>query len=145
MADVKINPYKDSDGTPCLRRSVAALLDILGYRDYIGAAFKEEGKGQKELVRLRNALDVAYRDLKERSNRENSFGDIVPQVRSFTDNLIIGYPIPEYGWWAVENLNSVIFYISFLQAELAREGYFIRGAISVGELYIDEDIVSGQR
>jgi len=143
VADVRINPYKDSDGAPRLRRSVAAWLDILGYRDYMKAAFNEEGKGQKELVRLRNALDVAYRDLKERSNRENPFGDTAPQVRSFTDNLIIGYPISEHGWWAVENLNSVIYYISFLQAELARKGYFLRGAISVGELYIDEDIVFG--
>lgn len=143
MSNVKINPYQQANGAPCLRNSVAAFIDILGYRDYIATAFKEPGKGEKELLRLRNALDVAYRDLKARSCWENPFGDMAPQVRSFTDNLIIGYPIPEYGWWAVEHLNSLIFYISFLQAEMAREGYFIRGAISVGDLYIDEDIVFG--
>jgi hypothetical protein len=63
VADVEINPYKDADGAPQLRPSVAASLDILGYKDYIDKAFSE-GNGQKELVRLRTALDVAYQHLK---------------------------------------------------------------------------------
>jgi hypothetical protein len=141
VADLEINPYRDAVGTPQLRPSVAAFLDILGYRDYIGKAF-HEGKGQKELVRLRTALDVAYQYLKDPLFGQNFDGKMAFQVRSFTDNLIIGYPIPERVG-ALHILLAVVGYIGYLQAELARQGYFARGAISVGELYVDDDIVFG--
>jgi hypothetical protein len=87
-------------------------------------------------------LDEAYQDLKRRPKKE-IYGDKLHfQVRSFTDNLLIGYPIPEHGD-ALGVLRMVVHYIGFLQMQLAREGYFIRGAISVGDLYVDEDIVFG--
>jgi hypothetical protein len=141
MANVEINPYKGENGAPQLRPSVAAHLDILGYSDYISELFKD-GKGEKELVRLRNALDEAYQDLKARPNKQIFSDKLRFQVRSFTDNLFIGYPIPEHDdAWGV--LRTVVDYIGHLQMTLALDGYFIRGAISVGDLYVDEDIVFG--
>jgi hypothetical protein len=144
MPDLERNPYKDEQGAPKLRLSVAAFIDFLGYSEYIKEAFKEPAGGEKELIRLRGALDDAYKYLMHRPEQESG-GPLDFQVRTLTDNLIIGYPIPESEGkretrWIIE---SVINYIGYLQAQLARDGYFIRGAISVGELYIDEDIVFG--
>ena len=70
------------------------------------------------------------------------------QVRAFTDNLVIGLTIPEpiRGYdreWGETCIQTVVFYVAFIQAELARHGYLIRGAITVGDLYIDEDMVFG--
>ena len=141
MADLQLNPFQSTEGKPQLRQSVAAFLDILGYSDYIDGVFKE-GKGQSELVRLRGALDVAYEHLKQQSQRGHFDGKLDFQVRSFSDNLAIGYPIPErVGPFGI--LTMVVHYVAWIQAELAREGYFIRGAISVGELYVDDDIIFG--
>ncbi len=141
MADGEINPYRGGDGTPRLRPSVAAYLDILGYSDYIAGVF-EEGRAENELVRLRSALDVAYEHLKEQSNKQHFNGKLDFQVRSFTDNLLIGYPIPEHGD-ALGILIMVVHCVGYLQMELARGGYFVRGAISVGALYVDDDIIFG--
>ena len=145
MPDVERNPYKDEQGAPKLRLSVAAFIDFLGYTEYIEDAFQKPGRGEKELMRLRGALDVAYNYLKEKSNQKPDGGPLDFQVRTFTDNLIIGCPIPERedSFWPRTIIESVIDYIGYVQAQLARDGYFIRGAISVGELYIDEDIVFG--
>ena len=57
--------FKSEDGKPCLRHSVTAFVDILGYSDYIRSSFTL-GKGQAELEKLRGALDVAYDDLKRK-------------------------------------------------------------------------------
>lgn len=157
MSDAMTNPYKNTLGTPQMRPSVAAFVDILGYSDYIDRVFndKEEGKSEKELNRLINALNEAQKYIKNKSGDSASqyYQMMQPegqntkrqqdfQVRSFTDNLIIGYPIPEHSD-AVSILLLVMDYIGYFQMEMAGEGYFIRGAISIGNLYIDEDIIFG--
>lgn len=141
MADPDLNPYRKPDGGPKMLRSVAAFIDFLGYQHYIDTAFKN-GTGQEELTRLRNALHSAYFQLKE-SSKWPVLGDKrFFETRFFTDNLVIGCPIPD-----PENEVSPVLtmqhYISTVQLELAIEGYFIRGAIAIGDLYIDEEIVFG--
>ena len=53
-----------------------------------------------------------------------------------------GYPIPEHAD-AVSVLLMVMDYIGYFQMKMAGEGYSIRGAISIGQLYMDEDIIFG--
>src|SRR5207247_8133658 len=101
-----------------------------------------ERKGREELIRLRNAFDSAYQHLNESSKKTFTDGKSEFQVRYFTDTLFIGYPIRER-IGALLSLLKVMHYIGFLQMELAREGYFIRGALSVGDLYVDDQIVFG--
>jgi hypothetical protein len=155
MADVPANPYKNELGVPQLRPSVAAFLDILGYKKYIEGVFRD-GKGNEELARLRNALDVAQQFLKKETGRKNLarryYADLQTKehhslrsdflVHSFTDDLVIGYPLVHGD--AFGALVMVMFYIEYFQMELARQGYFIREAISIGDLYVDEDIIFGQ-
>jgi hypothetical protein len=139
--------FKSEDGKPRLRRSVTAFIDILGYTEYIRNCFKL-GTGQAELQKLRDALDVAYLDLKQRHTSTIAEKDLSLQIRTFTDNLVIAHIMPEPigdddGRWGESCIQTVVFYVAFLQAEMARQGYLIRGAITVGDLYLDEDIVFG--
>lgn len=135
------NPYRGPDAKPLLRPSVVAFVDILGYKDYIKTAF-EKGEAQVELSRLRNALDEAYLHLKDAARERSIEGKASFAVRTFTDNLLIAYPVNEQaGSWSA--LMMVFTYLEHLQMQLARQGYFVRGAISVGDLYADEDIVFG--
>jgi hypothetical protein len=139
--DEHVNPYKASDGTPQMLPSVAAFIDILGYRDFMEEAFKH-GNGEKELLHLRNALDGAYQHLKAKPDWLTFSPKVNFQVRSFTDNLILGYPIPKH-LGAMHVLMTVVDYVGYVQTALAQEGYFIRGGISVGNLYVDDEIVFG--
>jgi hypothetical protein len=143
MSDVEPNPYKGADGKPQMRSSVTAFVDILGYKNLMDEAFKKGG-GDNELIHLRNTLDVAYQYLKKKEPKLPIVdGKLDFQVRCFTDNLVLGYPIPEFVGAPLSILMRVVDYIGYLQTELAREGYFIRGAISVGDLYVDDEIVFG--
>jgi len=146
MPEEKTNPYKDANGKPRLLKSVTAFIDILGYTEYVKRCFKD-GNGQQELNRLRDALDSAYSELKQVASARDFDGGLDFNIRTFTDNLVIGYPVSEPKYdeqeFIRDAINAVIIYVAYLQAELVRAGYLIRGAITVGELYIDEDIVFG--
>lgn len=63
------------------------------------------------------------------------------KVVTFTDNIVIGYPIEDD---AEAELGHIFFCLSQFQLTLAKAGFFIRGAISIGEVYIDDFVVFGE-
>lgn len=139
MREEDLNPYRSLDGSPSLHLSVTAFLDILGYQQYVASSFAK-GNGQAELIRLKQALDKAYENLR---NSSKTSGDKRRfEVRAFTDNLVLGKPVfsPHE---SLGELMSIIMYVAWLQAELAVSGYFIRGGIAVGDLYMDQDLIFG--
>lgn len=139
------NPYRTEESRPKLQLSVAAFVDFLGYKEDIEAAFKL-GNGQKELERLRTALDNAYQHL-EASRDGSLVGKRRLEYKSFTDCLVIGRPITQFhqdSRDAVFAVDDVIQYLGFLQMQLSCMGYFLRGGVAIGELYIDQDMVFGQ-
>jgi hypothetical protein len=144
MFNTAQSPYHTEDGKPLMRPSVAAFVDFLGYRHYVKEAFRL-GRGNEELQKLYESLSCAYQHLKEMAASKAIEGgkpDFV--VRTFTDNLVIGFPFPSERHDAgIFPAMMVISYIGFLQAELAKDGYFTRGGIAAGDLYIDDDIVFG--
>ena len=62
------------------------------------------------------------------------------KIKVYTDNMIVGYPIKDDG---EEELNEILDNVSEYQFNLALEGLFVRGGVSVGDFYINEDIVFG--
>ena len=139
------NPYTDEKGQPVLRQSVVAFVDILGYRNLVTTAFAD-GSGEALLKELHESLSSALKSLNELDEEHNPIFDAFPNLpdrfrtQSFTDNLVIGYPIYRDG--EIE-LGDVISKLSFFQLELAMNGFFVRGAISVGDLFIDDVTVIG--
>lgn len=63
-------------------------------------------------------------------------------LKAFTDNIVIGWPFHGGldGWL---EFNELWFTLAWLQFELIKKGFFIRGAVSVGDAYIDEIAVFG--
>jgi hypothetical protein len=139
------NPYLTKESRPQLQPSVAAFVDFLGYKEDVEAAFKR-GNGQMELERLRTALDNAYQHLQ--ASRDSSFvGKRRLEYKSFTDCLVIGRPITQFhqdARDAVFAVDDVINYLGFLQMQFSCMGYFLRGGVAIGELYMDQDMVFGQ-
>ena len=90
------------------------------------------------LKRLSNAMKKARRHLKP----TKSLGSIRLWVlKSFTDNFVLGWPCLDDD--AEGELGSTFFRVALFQAALIEGGFFCRGAISVGPLYMDNHMVFG--
>lgn len=150
MIELSKNPYrseKNADETPMLLPSVVAYIDILGYKELIDDVHKE-GAGQEFIVDFRKILDESYKILKPDDWLPESFKFKYPgmknqyEVRGFSDNIVIGYPLfsmeIEQALWHIFGL------LASFQLHMILSGFFLRGAIAVGELYIDSEIIFGK-
>ncbi len=142
----KRNPYISESGKPELRQSVVAFLDILGYKHMICSA-NESKRSQEFLSNLhetfvravdymRDPLGKKYEIFKSKILRKDLY-----KVVTFTDNIVIGYPIVDD---AKLELDLIFSHVADFQLTLAKAGFFVRGAIAIGDLYIDDYIVYGQ-
>ncbi|MGH9764120.1 MAG: hypothetical protein ACREAC_25070, partial [Blastocatellia bacterium] len=146
------NPYlQDSNSSARTTRSIAVFLDVLGFSGRIVQAYKDNS--DSTLLRdLRSALTSAgeafaapYPSFTE--DRMIGFTQIKQadfwHIKSFTDNIVIGCPISTDNADGEAELGGLIVSLRWYQLEMVRRGFFVRGGIAVGELYMDEDIVFG--
>lgn len=134
------NPYISDSGQPLLRSSVVAFVDILGYKELINDS---HNNSQETLNKLHTALQQSHSSIDpnkfvfKKLGKKDRYA-----IRAFTDNVVIGYPISGRGDAEVE-LGSIFGHLSYFQMALTMKGLFIRGAISIGEFYMDDLIVFG--
>jgi hypothetical protein len=125
--------YIDENGNGIFKKSYCAYFDILGFSEKIKAS---------DLDFFNHYLNVIKKELenveffKKLSGDENEF-----EIKIFTDNFVIGFP------WVDEEgeleLGTLFIVLSILQYNLLTENIFIRGGISLSELYMDENTVFG--
>src|SRR5438046_884782 len=133
------NPYQDDDGRPHLRDSAVVWLDILGFQDAL-----TEARAQGDEQRVLETLAGALKDLVPQMKPSHVYPDEPPPwvVKAFTDNFVVGLPVDGEGRPEV-GIRIVLDRVARFQLELAKEGFFVRGALSVGPLYMDEHLVYG--
>ncbi len=132
----KKHAYFPANGVAKTKKSVTVFADILGFKEDMRRAY-EEGYADKLLLNLRLALTESYNLL----NKKEDILDLqIYATKTFTDNIVIGFPIRDD---AESEMGLAFFHVGLLQLKMARSGFFIRGGISIGELYIDDDIVFG--
>lgn len=137
------NPYMTDQSQPALRRSVVAYIDILGYREMACRAEKE--KRESDFLRkIYQALGEGQKWLKDEDTLP-AIGDKDDfALKAFTDNVVIGYPIGIHGRTDAEiEMYSIFLNMGVFQLQMTKEGFFVRGAISVGDVYIDDIVVFG--
>ncbi|MDH5163401.1 hypothetical protein [Heyndrickxia oleronia] len=117
---------------PTLINSVVCFIDILGFQS-LGLEAIKKGKGNEFLRDLHVSLTEAKKSL-------TPYTHLSAKVKVFTDNVVIGWPIFQDG---EGELGNTFFNLSEYQFSLALNGYFIRGGISVGEHFMDEETVFG--
>jgi len=132
------HPFFQADGVPRTKVSVVVFGDILGFKDEMKKAYDEK-RANDFLIKLRLALDESYRLLKYESPLSYGFPREYA-TKTFTDNIVIGFPIERD---AESEIGSAFFHLGSMQLEMVQAGFFIRGGIAIGELYIDDDIVFG--
>lgn len=136
------NPYIIDGQEPTLRESVFVFMDILGYSDLISKS-QQEGSQQDSLRDLHNALsasrcgleDMDYPDEIQKLGEKDFYA-----LKAFTDNVVIGWPVHSD---AEIEFDRAFSRLATFQFKMAVRGYFVRGAISVAPVYVDEVVVFG--
>ena len=142
-AEVSRNPYERDGQPPRLQHSVFAFVDILGYQDLICGTQGQESQ-QDLLGQLHNTLSSSREWLDngnlpeelQASGEKDHFA-----LKAFTDNIAIGWPINNRD--GEMELGFAFGDLAAFQLAMANAGFFVRGAISVGKVYVDEIAVFG--
>lgn len=129
------NPYLREDGSPELRPSWLAFLDVLGFTELIRADDREE------ITRLHQLLREGNATLQGPEDNPADFGLADHHaMTAFTDNIVLGFPIYDDG----EMESGMAFErIGQFQLRMVLGGFFVRGGLSFGDAHIDEIAVYG--
>ena len=142
-AEVSRNPYRRNGGPPRLRRSVFALVDILGYRALVEPA-RARVDQQGMLEKLHGALSWSRKWLGDGHLPESETeagGESRFSLKAFTDNIAIGWPIARRD--GEGEFGAAFSDLAPFQLTMVNEGFFVRGAVSVGDAYVDDIAVFG--
>ena len=101
---------------------IIAFVDILGFRNLVDESVEDN----YTYLRIHNAL-VNFRKLKK--EKEDEFYDKDVKVTTFSDSLVISYPLDFVG-----GLFHILYDLTYLQLQLLQEGVFVRGGITIGKL-----------
>lgn len=126
---------------PVLMQSFVCHVDMLGYSQLCENAIKSNSSNEF-LNKIRTALNSSYERVRERSrsfSERNLF-----EIKVFTDNIVVGYPLRNFESNQGEGeLGHIFDVFSEFQLGLAMEGFLVRGGGAFGQHYMDEDIVFG--
>lgn len=136
------NPYKTTSGKPWMRNSWVVYLDILGFSSLVRSA-AEAGTADVLLTKLTTAIEEAKIDLMVDPEHYAKYGirEAPYAVKMFTDNVVLGFPISEDG---ESEFGRVLPIIGMWQYTLLKHGFFVRGGMTVGPIYMDDDIAFGK-
>lgn len=112
-------------------------MDVLGFTAHVASTFRA-GEGQAALDRFYQAFT---QQLKATFNRDVEGKYRSWDVKVFTDNIILGYAFDS--WHAEPEFGSVAHKIGIYQLSMALENLFVRGGITVGELFLDANTAFG--
>ncbi|MBW1682872.1 MAG: hypothetical protein JRJ35_11255 [Deltaproteobacteria bacterium] len=132
----------DENGEAILVPSLVCHADILGWSAQTREAIKS-GNGHEFLRRIHKTLRAAYARLREQAAPVMQNDPPEFNIKTFTDNLVVAFPSLGSRLAGEPELMSMFWVFRNLQAELARNGFLLRGAVAFGNHYMDEDFALG--
>jgi len=136
------NPYIRTPEEPILIPSVVAYIDILGYHEMASRAHCHN-RDSEFLQNLHRAFSKGQNWLQGKLPGPKIGKKHFCALKAFTDNIVLGYPLIRSKSDGEVELGHVFFLLAIFQFEVTVAGFFTRGAISIGDLYIDDNIVFG--
>lgn len=122
-------------GKPVHRLSYCAFLDVLGLSERIRASYKN--KAADKLLQEFHAI------FKRRISRlKSDVDESLLYFKSFSDNVLLAHP--RFSEDMESEFGFILWSISEYQFEMALQGFFIRGGLSVGPLFVDDNSVYGE-
>lgn len=127
-----MNVQEYDKDNPRLVNSIVCAIDILGFSQMISDSSKD-GYGNTLLKEINYLINKNKQCIVPNKYSKG-------KIKIFTDNMVVGYPIKDDG---EQELDEILDNVSEYQFNLSLEGLFVRGGISLGDFYINEDIVFG--
>ena len=121
-------------GKPTHRLSYCAFMDVLGFSEQITESF-QVNQGDELLRKFHSILSDRI------SAMEKEQDETLLYFKSFTDNVILAYP--QFSPDLETEFGSILDSILEFQLQMALAGFFIRGGLAVGPLFIDENSAYG--
>lgn len=152
MKEENKNPYT-AYGNTKTRTSIVASLDILGYQNFIKSKYPKKTLNRK-LRLLRQCVEKSYEHVRDYEIPTAIGCQRFWESRAYSDNISICYPVrtdhidcpehPKCSDNTILALCHVFFMLSHFQLDMIRNGgFFVRGAIAVGEAFVDNNIIFG--
>jgi len=133
------NPYHREGQPPRVLRSVVIYMDVLGYSEMAKLAEREKQQ-DAFLAKLYEALRESQKWLRDEDTGATFGNRDLYALKAFTDNIVIGWPVRDD---AESELGSSFLRLATFQLLMANAGFFVRGAISLGDAYVDDIAVFG--
>jgi hypothetical protein len=122
-------------GKPVHRLSYCAFLDILGFSARLRASYRANEEDDL-LQQFHKIFDRRINSLKSEVNESLLY------FKSFSDNVLLAHP--QFSEDLESEFGFILWSILEYQYEMALQGFFIRGGLSVGKLFVDENSVYGE-
>lgn len=127
--------YKSNNGDLLFRKSFCAYIDILGFSEKI------VNNDLTFFSAYLNTLQKELQHIEVTHDLSGKGGYKKFELKIFTDNFVFGHPwFDQFGETELGNIFEVLSHIQFT---FIKSNIFIRGAISMSDLYMDENIVLG--
>ncbi|NUW72306.1 hypothetical protein HOP38_07240 [Vibrio mediterranei] len=124
------------DEQPVLKRSYCVFMDVLGFSEMISSSSEQPN----ELELFHKYHDVTSK-MVARLSEHTERGSVL-SMKVFSDNIVLALP-----WFSPDGESEFGFILMALreyQLSMALNGYFVRGGISVGKLFVDDNMIYGK-
>lgn len=126
-----MNAYVGKNGRYQMRKSYCAYFDILGFKEKIN---------NNDISFFNRYLKILNKELRKIEHEKEEFWKRF-EIKVFTDNFVVGYPWQDkYGESELGDLFEIL---SMIQFNFIKEGIFIRGAIALSDLFMNDNVVLG--
>jgi hypothetical protein len=134
--------YLDQAGRPRLRPSIVAFIDVLGFSEFSTSSPTLEDS-QRVLDKIAAAIDDSRHFVRDTiPDGETALGRRWA-TKFFSDNLAFGYPLDED---AARHASAAWFIIRCAQRyqlKMTMSGFFVRGALTKGNVCLTDEIIFG--
>ena len=120
-----------------IENRLVLYLDILGVKKlsepFVSGDFVE---AEKKVVEIENILKTFLEDTKRTE-------DLGTQIKIFTDNIVISEQCDLADRLSCDNIHDLFLKVMITQFDLATQGIFLRGGISIGSYYYSDITLLG--
>nr|WP_314899574.1 hypothetical protein [uncultured Deefgea sp.] len=123
------------NGKPIHRLSYCAFLDVLGFSERSRASYKNNTADQL----LQEFHSIFKRQI---DKLKDDTSESLLYFKSFSDNVLLAHP--QFSDDMESEFGFILWSIREYQYAMALNGFFIRGGLSVGQLFVDDNSVYGE-
>ena len=120
---------------PVHHLSYCAFLDVLGFSQRLHDSYKKK-EGDKLLQEFHTIFEKRIKALKADTD------ETLLYFKSFTDNVVLAHP--KFSDDMESEFGFILWSILDYQFDMALAGFFVRGGLAVGKLFVDDNSVYGE-